>query len=132
LTLIGKKPPRLQAAVPGKIESVGFAPDIRQFLEQTAVFIVPLLSGGGMRVKILDAWSWRLPVVSTTIGAEGLETSHGDNILLADTADAFAQSVIHVLHDRSLSNRLSEQGRATVETFYDWKKIYSSWDQVYR
>ncbi len=132
LTLIGKKPPRLPAVVPGNVELVGFAPDIRQFLEETAVFIVPLLSGGGMRVKILDAWSWRLPVVSTTIGAEGLETSHGENILLADTADAFAQSVIRVLHDRFLSNRLSEQGRATVETFYDWKKIYSSWDQVYR
>jgi glycosyltransferase involved in cell wall biosynthesis len=132
LTLIGRKPPRLPAATPGKVELVGFAPDVRQYLEETAVFIVPLLSGGGMRVKILDAWSWRLPVVSTTIGAEGLETRHGENILLADTTDAFAQSVVQVLHDRSLSNRLSEEGRATVETCYDWKKIYSSWDQVYR
>jgi glycosyltransferase involved in cell wall biosynthesis len=132
LTLIGKKPPRLPAGSPGRIETPGFTADVRQFLEQTAVFIVPLLSGGGMRVKILDAWSWGLPVVSTTIGAEGLETSDGENILLADTAGAFAESVIRALQDRCLSDRLSEQGRTTVETFYDWKKIYSSWEQVYR
>ncbi|MFB3904156.1 MAG: glycosyltransferase family 4 protein [Acidobacteriota bacterium] len=132
LTLIGKKPPRLPADFPGKIELVGFVPDIRHYLEQTAVFIVPLLSGGGMRVKILDAWSWRLPVVSTSIGAEGLETKDGENILLADTAAAFSRSVVRALRDRSLSARLSEEGRSTVETRYDWKKIYSSWDEVYR
>jgi len=132
LTLIGKKPPQPSPGVPGRIELVGFTPDVRQYVDETAVFIVPLLSGGGMRVKILDAWSWRLPVVSTTIGAEGLETRHGENILLADTAAAFSQNVIRVLQDRSLAKRLSEQGRDTVETYYDWKKIYSSWDQVYQ
>lgn len=132
LTLIGKRPPRLPASSPGKIESVGFTPDVKRYINETAVFIVPLLAGGGMRVKILDAWSWRLPVVSTTIGAEGLETKHGENILLADTAGAFGESVVQVLRNRSLANLLSEQGRGTVEIHYDWKRIYSSWDLVYR
>ena len=85
-----------------------------------------------MRVKILDAWAARLPVVSTTIGAEGLETRQGENILLADTAAGFSEAIVRVLQDRSLSQRLSEQGRATVETYYDWKKIYRSWEQVYQ
>jgi len=132
LTLIGRKPPRLAAFSPGKVEMVGFAPDVKRYVDETAVFVVPLHSGGGMRVKILDAWSWRLPIVSTTIGAEGLATHQGENILLADTPDEFAQATIEVLQNQALARKISEQGRATVENCYDWKKVYTSWDEVYR
>jgi glycosyltransferase involved in cell wall biosynthesis len=111
----------------------GYLPDgeLSRVLAETAVFIVPLLTGAGMRVKILDAWSWGLPIVSTTIGAEGVHAVNGDNMLIADGADAFATEVIRVLQDRSLATRLAAQGRDTVESFYDWRSVYQAWDTVY-
>ncbi|NIM62807.1 MAG: glycosyltransferase, partial [Acidobacteria bacterium] len=60
-------------------------------------------AGGGMRVKILDAWSWGLPIVSTTIGAEGLRAADGENLLIADSAADFAEALKRVLTDRTLA-----------------------------
>lgn len=153
LTVIGKHPPPLLLgsdarpalrrpagsrghptlpATPAHIEITGYVTDLTPFLVQTAAFIVPLQAGGGMRVKILDAWSWGLPVVSTTIGAEGLHASNGENLLIADSAAGFADAVRRVLTDRKLADRLSRTGRATVETHYDWRSAYAAWDRVYR
>jgi glycosyltransferase involved in cell wall biosynthesis len=129
LTVIGKNPP---AGLAGEgVEVTGYVTDLMPYLAETAAFIVPLHAGGGMRVKILDAWSWGLPVVSTTIGAEGIETQHEKNILIADTAPAFAQAVIRVLREPTLAQQLAQGGRQTVIEKYDWQKIYSAWDEVY-
>ncbi len=129
LTVIGKSPPT--GLVGEGIEITGYVADLMPYLVETAVFIVPLHAGGGMRVKILDAWSWALPIVSTAIGAEGIETEHERNILIADTAQAFAQAVIRVLKDPLLSQRLGQCGRQTVMEKYNWQVIYSAWDEVY-
>ncbi len=133
LTVIGRKPPRRLAelAREARVEVAGFVSDLARHLSETAVFIVPLRSGAGMRVKILDAWCWKLPVVSTTIGAEGIESQPGENLLLADDEESFAAGVIEVLRNRDLGGRLSENGRTTVETRYDWKRVYAAWDQIY-
>jgi glycosyltransferase involved in cell wall biosynthesis len=129
LTVVGKSPP---PGLDGEgIEVTGYVTDLGPYLAQTAVFIVPLHAGGGMRVKILDAWSWGLPIVSTTIGAEGIETQPEQNILIADTASAFAQAVIRVLREPTLAQQLAQGGRQTVIEKYDWQKIYSAWDEVY-
>jgi glycosyltransferase involved in cell wall biosynthesis len=129
LTVIGKNPP---AGLAGEgVEVTGYVTDPMPYLAETAAFIVPLHAGGGMRVKILDAWSWGLPVVSTTIGAEGIETQHEQNILIADTAPAFAQAIIRVLREATLAQQLAQGGRQTVIEKYDWQKIYSAWDEVY-
>lgn len=132
LTIIGKDPPAdfEPAHVPG-LEVTGFVPDLAPYLAETAVFIVPLHAGGGMRVKIVDAWSWGLPVVSTTIGAEGLAYRHGENLLLADTVEAFADAVIRIVSKPSLGQRLAARGRATVESCYDWRHVYEAWDDIY-
>lgn len=129
LTVIGKNPP---AGLEGEgVEVTGYVDDPAPYLAETAAFIVPLHAGGGMRVKILDAWSWGLPVVSTTIGAEGIEIEDGENILIADSAPTFAQAVIRVLQDQDLARRLGHNGRQTVVDKYDWRVIYAAWDQVY-
>ncbi len=130
LTVIGKNPP--VGLEREGIEVTGYVTDLMPYLAETAVFIVPLHAGGGMRVKILDAWSWGLPVVSTTIGAEGIDVEHGKNILLADSAPAFAQAVTRVLKDHTLARRLGQMGRQTVTSKYDWRVVYSAWDEVYR
>jgi glycosyltransferase involved in cell wall biosynthesis len=119
------------AGKPANIRVTGYVADFRPYLEKTGVMVVPLLSGGGMRVKIVDGWRWGLPIVSTTIGAEGIEYSHGENILIADKPDEIAQSVVSVLTDLKLARSLREKGRDWVEKNYNWMKIYPAWDQVY-
>jgi len=109
------------------LSNVGLMP----YLRETGVFVVPLLCGAGMRVKILDAWAGGLPVVSTRIGAEGLRAVDGTNMLLADTPEDFAGAVVRVLQEPDLAARLAREGRRTVEAYYDWRLVYRAWDEVY-
>ncbi len=132
-TVIGKEPPaELQTLHLPNLDVTGYVDDVTPLLQETAVFIVPLHAGGGMRVKIVDGWSWGLPIVSTTIGAEGIGYTDGQDILIADTAGEFAQAAIRLLHDPEQSAQLGRHGRTTLETFYDWRKTYRSWDEIYR
>jgi glycosyltransferase involved in cell wall biosynthesis len=134
LTLIGEAPPRelCRQGSNSRVEVTGHISDLEQYLSETAVFVVPIRSGAGMRVKILDAWCWGLPVVSTSVGAEGIKTVAGENLLIADDEKSLVDSVVRVMRERHLARRLSENGRATVEKWYDWRKVYNGWDQIYR
>ncbi len=133
LTIVGKNPPPTLTDLNGVdgIEVPGFVPDVQSILAETAVFIVPLRAGGGMRVKILDTWCWGLPIVSTRIGAEGIAVRDGENILLADTADELAQAVNRVLGDATLADQLRRNGRQWIEAKYDWRMVYRAWDEIY-
>jgi glycosyltransferase involved in cell wall biosynthesis len=84
-----------------------------------------------MRVKIEDGWRWGLPIVSTTVGAEGIRYRDGENILIADSPREFAQAVIKVLEDHNLSRKLRENGRRWVEEQYNWREVYPAWDEIY-
>jgi len=133
-TIVGKNPPEVVESLPQRVRNIhvtGYVPDPGPYLKQAAAFIVPLHAGGGMRVKIVDAWGWGLPVVSTTIGAEGIEVRDGENILLADTPDDFAAAVLHLLKEPAAGERLRANGRAWVEERYNWRRIYPAWDQIY-
>ncbi|MDT8307195.1 MAG: glycosyltransferase family 4 protein [Anaerolineae bacterium] len=140
LTVAGKgPPPAVQAlAEPGSplcghVDVAGFVPDARPLLQQTRAFIVPVRAGGGMRVKIVDGWQWALPVISTTIGAEGIQTRNGENILLADSPEAFAAAVVRVLTDDRSAAALRANGRRWVETHYNWRTVYPALvDPVYK
>ena len=132
--IIGKDPPQkvrdldLQAR---NVQVTGYVPEPAPHLAETAVFIVPLRAAGGMRVKIVDAWCWGVPIVSTSIGAEGIAVRDGENILIADTPDTFAQAVVRVLQDPTLGERFRQNGRRWVEERYNWRRIYARWDDVY-
>jgi glycosyltransferase involved in cell wall biosynthesis len=135
LTVIGKSPPPALAAIGERradIEITGYVDDPTPYLAETAAFVVPLHAGGGMRVKILDAWSRGLPAVTTRVGAEGLRVQDGENALLADAAAAFARAVVRVLTDDGVATRLMIGGRRTVEAHYDWRREYRAWDRIYR
>ena len=84
-----------------------------------------------MRVKIVDGWLWGLPIVSTSIGAEGLDVRPGENILLADEPEAFAAAVISLLEEPALADALRRAGREWVEAHYDYRNVYGQIDQVY-
>jgi glycosyltransferase involved in cell wall biosynthesis len=133
LTVIGKDPPdRIRAlGQQPDVDVLGYVADLAPYLADTAVFVVPLHAAGGMRVKIVDAWCWALPVVSTAIGAEGIAVRPGENIVIADDPSAFARAVLHLLRDPELQAHLRANGRHWVEAHYDWRRAYSAWDDLY-
>lgn len=129
-TVIGKQPPAVVRALErrfsGKVEVTGYVADPTPLLRETAVFVVPLLSGGGMRVKILDAWLWGLPVVTTTLGAEGIDVRPGEDVLVADDAEGLAAAVARLLGDEIERARLRRGGRAAVVARYDAGTVYTA------
>jgi glycosyltransferase involved in cell wall biosynthesis len=134
LTVVGKQPPSALTTLgipPNNLAITGYVDDPTPYLATTAVFIVPLLAGGGMRVKIVDGWTWGLPILSTTVGAEGIEIRPGENILIADTPEEFACATISLLHERAQADRLAQAGRSWVLQNYNWRTTYHKWDLIY-
>ena len=103
--------------VTGRVE------DVRPYMEQAAAYVVPLRIGGGTRLKIYEAMAMEKPVISTSVGAEGLPVRDGVDLLLADTPEAFAKSVVAVLSDRSLAKRLGENAASEVRQRFGWAKV---------
>ncbi|NLF14876.1 MAG: glycosyltransferase [Anaerolineaceae bacterium] len=131
--VVGKNPPpevQALASDPG-VEVTGYVADPTPYLETADAFVVPLHAGGGMRVKIVDAWQWGLPIVSTPLGAEGIQVRDGENILLAGDAPDFARATLRLLTDADLNRRLRANGRAWVEEHYAWQRVYQRVDRVY-
>lgn len=92
----------------------GFVEDLEPYYKKAAVFVAPLLTGGGIIVKILDAMAAGTPVVTTSIGNEGISATPGEHLMVADTADEFAEKVIDILKDQELRSRLALAGRDFV------------------
>lgn len=131
---VGAATPSDQAAYRERfgIDLTGYVPDVRPYVHQAGCFIVPLRIGGGSRLKILDAWAMGKAVVSTSLGCEGLEAVHDDNILIADDPAAFAAAVRRVLTDAGLRRRLGERGRETALRRYSWQVIGADMIGLYR
>ena len=131
--VVGKSPPpEVQALTADpRIEVTGYITDPAPYLAAADAFVVPLHTGEGMRVKILDAWLWGMPVVSTSIGAEGIEVQDGENILIAKDAPAFAAATLRLLTDEAMNQRMRSAGRAWVEAHYAWQNVYQRVEPVY-
>ena len=129
---VGKQPPEAIKAIGQQLIAPGYVENTERYWANARVFVVPLRAGGGMRVKILDAWSQGIPIVSTTIGAEGIICTSGKDIIIADSAEDFARAVLNIMVDDNLAQSLSHCGRQTLEDCYDWQKIYPAWDAVYQ
>lgn len=114
------------------VELTGYVEDVRPLMREAACHIVPMRVGGGTRLKILSSWAMGKPVVSTSLGCEGLEAVDGENILIRDDPGAFARAVLSVLTDRGLRRRLGERGRATVERRYGWDVLGREMVDAYR
>jgi len=107
-----------------QIQFTGFVDDIRPYFARSGICIVPILTGGSTRLKIIEAMAWGTPVVSTGVGAEGLEVTHDRDILLADTPEDFATSIERLVRDRDLWRRLSIAGRNLVAEHYSADHMY--------
>ena len=101
----------------------GRVPEIKPYFAEATVFVVPLRIGSGTRLKILEALAMGKAIVSTTVGAEGLDLKNGEEIFIADEPTTFADAVTRLLTDASLRRRIGENGRARVEQDYDWRSI---------
>jgi len=124
LVVAGAAPPAwLRARASAHVEVTGRVPDIRPYLRAASVVVVPLRIGGGTRVKILEAQAMRRPVVSTTIGAEGLGLSHGESILLADRTQEFADRVVDLLSDASQATGIAANAWAHAAGHFSWTDI---------
>jgi glycosyltransferase involved in cell wall biosynthesis len=106
------------AMLPGVVVT-GFVPDIRPYIAQASVVVVPLRFGSGMRNKILEAWAMEKCVVSTRVGAEGLDCEDGANIVLADDAQTLADRVVDAMSNPALRDRVRTRGRALVASSHD-------------
>jgi glycosyltransferase involved in cell wall biosynthesis len=107
------------------VEVTGAVDDVRPHLAKAAAVIVPLRLGGGTRLKIVEAMAMGKPIVSTSIGAEGIDVEDGRHLLIADTPAQFATAVGRVLDDRTLAARLGAEGRALVTARYSWEAAAS-------
>lgn len=125
LSIVGRAPtPTVKklAEIPG-VEVTGRVDDVRPHIARGAVYIVPLRIGGGTRLKIFEAMSMAKPVVSTTVGAEGLPVTSGRDIDIADEPARFAHAVVHLMRDAEARRRMEEAARRLVVEKYDWSAV---------
>ena len=133
-TLIGARPPESltrRAADDRTLTVTGYVEDPLPFLEDASMMMVPLQAGGGMRVKILNALSQGIPMVSTTVGCEGIKVTHERDILVADQPQSFAEATIRLLNDYGLNQQITQNGRQTAEQLYDYRQACRPLDAIY-
>lgn len=113
------------------VQITGWVPDVNPFLSAAAVYVVPLRMGSGTRLKLLQAMAARLAVVSTQIGAQGLDVQDGEQLRLADTEEGFARAVIELLRDPAQREVLGARAASYVARHYDWSVIAPRLSAVY-
>ena len=133
LTIVGRNPPpRIQqlAKQDSRLRVTGSVPDVRPYIEGAAVFVVPLRVGGGTRLKIYEALAMERPLVSTTIGAEGLPLEPGQHLLIADDPDAFAGAVLSLLADPSGGIRMGQASADYIREHFGWDAAADAFSRI--
>jgi glycosyltransferase involved in cell wall biosynthesis len=133
VAFVGRKPEPwlVQAAkrVPNLVVT-GTVPDVRPWLWGSAVSIVPLRIGGGTRLKIFEAMAAQVPVISTTIGAEGLPVMNGNHLVIEDDPDQFADACLKLLNNPALRKQLAREAWQLVATRYSWEAVSAEFEQI--
>ena len=131
--IVGNHPPEQIKRIANGINVIvtGHVPDIRPYFDQAAVFVSPLRSGSGVQVKNLEAMGMGVPVVTTSIGAQGLEAKAGQDILIADAPEKFARHVIDLIQSSDLRQKIGDAGRQLVEAKYNWPILAQRLEAVY-
>lgn len=121
LRIAGSSPPAWLArhARERGVELAANVADAQAFVRRLSVVIAPLFSGGGMRIKVLEAMALAKPIVATSLGAGGIDATHDRELLIAEEVDAFADAVVRLLRDRALAARIGASARARVAERYD-------------
>jgi sugar transferase (PEP-CTERM/EpsH1 system associated) len=133
LVIVGKSPAPVVAALHNSetIEVHADVPDVRPFIAAASVYIVPMRMGGGVRLKFLEALAMQAPIVTTSMGAEGVEGSRPEqHYLVADTAADFGQQILRILQNPALAEQLGRSGRSLARDRYDWRVIVPALEAV--
>lgn len=132
LYIVGQDPPRkVQLLANANIVVTGFVPNIRDYYLKSAVAVSPIRFGAGTLNKILEPLALGVPVVSTSIGFEGLQLRDQEHILVADEPEKFAQAVVKILMNHELRRKLSENGKQVVQNLYGWNTVVHQLESVY-
>lgn len=132
--IVGKSPSENIRNIADKDKRIivtGRVDDVRDFMLRAKVFVVPIRIGGGTRLKILEAMSMEKPIVSTTVGAEGIAYLHGEDILIADQPENFADTVLSLMKDDARRKRMGVQARDLVCRAYDWNFVGRKLVKIY-
>lgn len=113
------------------INVLGYVEDIQSYAEKSGIFIAPITSGGGTKLKVIEAMAFGKAIVTTSIGCEGISGTDGKEYVVADTADEFAKAIIHLINNDDLRFQLGNNARKFVKKQYDWKIIKEKLDKVY-
>lgn len=133
-SIIGNNPPRklLELAENDeRIEVLGYVDDVRPYFSKATISVCPIRDGGGTRIKILDAMAMGMPIISTSIGCEGIDITPGENVLIANTTEDFIESLERITTDENLRKNLSELARKNVENKYSWNIIGEKLNNYY-
>lgn len=127
----GDPPDEVRRLASDHVVVTGSVDDVRPFVHRAAVFVVPMRMGGGTRLKVLEGLAMKKPMVSTSLGCEGIDVAHGEDLLVADEPAAFADAVLQLLDDRAFGARLAEHGHAVVHRSYRWEAVADRLEQFY-
>ena len=132
LSIVGRAPTPAVQRLGGEygVEVTGGVDDVRPHMAAAAIYVVPLRIGGGTRLKIFEAMAMGKPVVSTSVGAEGLPVEPGTHLLLADSTDDFAAAVVGLFRDEAARTRIANAGRQLVTERYDWSSVSGHLEQA--
>jgi sugar transferase (PEP-CTERM/EpsH1 system associated) len=122
-SIVGRNPPeamRRQAARVPDVHVTGTVEDVRPYVARAQLYVVPLRIGGGTRIKIFEAMAMKKAILSTSIGAEGLPVTHGEDLLIADQPEVFAEQAIRLLREPALRQRLGDAARTLVASRFTW------------
>lgn len=132
LWIVGRRPTDAVKRLAGPHVTVtGEVEEDMPYFHRAAVYVLPMRYGGGVRLKLLQAMACGLPVVSTRAGAEGVEVTDGEDIMLAEGPEEVAAKVVEVLRDPQLAAAIGERARQTVEEHYTWEKTLAGLEEVY-
>jgi glycosyltransferase involved in cell wall biosynthesis len=133
LLVVGQDPPHAirELAKDPSICVTGFVEDVRPYVARASVVIAPIVSGAGTKTKVLEAMAMGKPVVTTPIGARGINATHGDHLCIADNPVKFADDVEGLLLDQTKRRRIGHQAREFVKTHHAWARVTDKIDAIF-
>ncbi len=135
LTVAGRNPTLELQKIEKEVHEIsltGYVDDIRPYFERAAIYVAPIISGAGLKNKILEAWSMSKAVVATSLSCDGIDAIDGYNVVIADRPKDFAEKVVQLLSDTNMRDRLAINGRHTVERSYSWLSKSKMLENLFR
>lgn len=132
LTIVGKNVPGdLLSYASEQVVFKGFVEDLKSEIQKSSVVVVPIRIGGGIRLKILESFAMKVPVVSTSVGCEGIECLHGRDILIADTPEDFVLQIKKLFDDQGYQRSIADNAYALAKEKYSWEVVAEQLEKIY-